>query len=370
MKFRSSQPSPPYMNRAFQMRMIMMVLSLGVVIFAIKVTSQPSFWARIFPEETSEQALKQSADDKSSKTASRIPEIGMDEFLAIQTEPETEEENTESNEKNNISEPELDNSEIVSDLPLLPETPVVESVTLNSEIFYAIDDYSVGVRSEEADSFFYLISYASRVPLQEMNQAAEQEVAREALMAAPDHYRGTVIEIEGDLRRLEKVKANQNGYGLEEYYIAWIITPTSDNIPYRVAAKFSDKSLPVADLIEQKIPVKISGYFFKIQGYHARSDLQLTPMFIARQITAAPPSEKPNSFTNSSHPGRWLFAIFAVMFAGVIWSVYRSTVGATKMRRHRKDVLETEGDLSELQGKDSLDPGEELRRLADSTDEE
>ena len=43
MRFRSTNNTPTYMSRPFQLRMIMMVVSLGVVIFAIKVTSRPSF---------------------------------------------------------------------------------------------------------------------------------------------------------------------------------------------------------------------------------------------------------------------------------------------------------------------------------------
>lgn len=370
MNLRSSPPSPPYMNRAFQMRMIMMVISLGVVMFAIKVTSEPSFWARIFPEEAETQTTHPEDVNDRLQSDSRIPEIQMDEFLAIQSESESTDESTETETADDTSASESENSELVSDLPVLPETPVVESVSLNPEIFHSIDDYSVGVRSEEADSFFSLISYASRVPIKELNAAAEPNVAREALMASPDDYRGEVIEIEGSLRRLEKVEADQNGYGIEDYYIAWIITPTSDNIPYRVAAMFRDDDLPVADLIESQVPVKLSGYFFKIQGYRARSDLQLTPMFIAQRITAAPPSSKPISLTETGNPARWLFAVFGVMFAVVIWSVYRSTIGSTRMRMHRKDVLESEGDLSEFQGIESVDPGEELRRLAESSEDD
>ncbi|MBD3673388.1 MAG: hypothetical protein HUJ26_07665 [Planctomycetaceae bacterium] len=370
MKFRSSPPSPPYMNRAFQVRMLMMVLSLGVVLLAIKITSQPEFWARIFPEDPTEQATGPEAEEARSEGDSRFPKIEMDEFLSIQTESEESVEQLESVTEETPSEAESSESESVSDLPILPETPPVESVSLDPQMFHSIDDYSVGVRSQEADSFFQLISYASRVPLEELNAASKTQVAREALMASPDHYRGEVIEIEGDLRRLERVQANQNGYGIEEYYIAWIITPTSDNIPYRVAAMFRDEELPVADLIEEEIPVRLSGYFFKIQGYHAKSDLQLTPLFIARRITAAPPASKPISLTESSNPGRWLFFVFGAMFAIVIWSVYRATVGATRMRKHRKEVLESEGDLSALQGMESVDPGEELRRLADSADED
>jgi hypothetical protein len=379
MKPRSPQTSPPYMNRAFQWRKIMMVLSLGIVIFAIKVTAQPSFWANLFPEDTPQSTEKPASEPTSGDRNVELVRVEMDEFLSTQSSSESEPtENTETDQ----TKPEVDTApaqtvdaailnqveEVESSLPELPEEPVEENVEISSDHFRTVEDYSVGVRSTESDSFFHVLSHASRVPLSELNAAAEVNVAREALLSAPDYYRGQVIEIEGLIRRLEKVSAELNGYGIEDYYIAWIITPTSDNVPYRVAGLFVDEALPVSDLIEQKIPVKLSGYFYKIQGYASQSDLQLTPLFIANRITAAAPSDMPISLTETSNPARWLFVVFGAVFMMAIWSVYRSTVGSSRMRSHRKDSIETVADLSEMQGESSIDPGEELRKLTENVD--
>ena len=57
--------------------------------------------------------------------------------------------------------------------------------------------------------------------------------------------------------------------------------------------------------------------------------------------------------------------IFSAVFVIAIWSAYRSTVGQKRMRQHRKEVLESDGDLTELQGRASIDPGEELRKMAE-----
>lgn len=367
----------------------MMVLSLGIVVFAIKMTAQPSFWANLFPEENAQTA--QSGGETRSNPGNQVVRVEMDEFLATQTTPETEttvgdqQDQTktdvnplsspdsaasDSTEKNDPSTPLSDSDAVVeSKLPELPKEPVEENVEISADQFLTVEDFSVGVRSTESDSFFHVMSHASRVPINQLNSAADENVAREALLTAPDYYRGQVIQVEGVLRRLEKVSAELNGYGIEDYYIAWIITPTSDNIPYRVAALFADDELPVSDLIAEKIPVKLSGYFYKIQGYASRSDLQLTPLFIARRITKAPPTETPISLTETSNAARWLFVVFGAIFLMAIWSVYRSTVGSSRLRAHRKDSIESVADLSEIQGESSIDPGEELRRLAESSDQ-
>ncbi len=379
MKSRAPNTSPPYMNRAFQVRMIMMVLSLGIVIFAIKVTAQPSFWANLFPEEVPQSTEKPAAESASGVRNMELVRVEMDEFLSTQSP--TGSNSTEENEVDQ-TKPELATvpqeaedaatitqvEEVESSLPELPEEPVEEDVEISSDYFRTVEDYSVGVRSSESDSFFQVMSHASRVPILELNAAAEINVAREALFSAPDYYRGQVIEIEGLLRRLEKVSAELNGYGIEDYYIAWIITPTSDNIPYRVAGLFADDELPVSDLIEKKIPVKLSGYFYKIQGYASQSDLQLTPLFIANRITAAAPADMPISLTETSNPARWLFVVFGAVFMMAIWSVYRSTVGSSRLRSHRKESIESVADLSEIQGESSTDPGEELRKLGEKAD--
>jgi hypothetical protein len=222
------------------------------------------------------------------------------------------------------------------------------------------------VRPEESDSFFYTIYHAGQVPLKELEQAGEENVSHAAMRADPEYFRGKVITIEGELRRLEEIPADQNAYGIEEFYEAWIITPTSDNIPYRVVARFKDESLPVQHTIRESVRVRVSGYFFKIQAYPIEGGKpQMTPLLIARRITRAPDRPAPISLSEDSNPGRWLFIIFSVVFVIAIWSAYRSTVGARRMRQHRKEVLESDGDLSELQGRASIDAGDELRKMGE-----
>jgi len=369
MRFRSTSKTPSYMGRSFQLRMIMMVISLGMVILAIKITSQPSFWAKMFPDQPAAQSEKPDTSRKkevrSQPGLEGIPHVQLDEVLIAQSENENEAESPEASAEPQ-SETEVEKPDVESSLPKMAEEPRVAGLKINPERFESIEDYSVNVLPEESDSFFYTIYHASQVPLKELEQAGEDDAAHAAMRADPEYYRGKVITIEGDLRRLEEIPAIQNAYGIEKFFDAWIITPTSDNIPYRVVAEFKDDGLPVQHMISETVPVRVSGYFFKIQAYPVKGGKpQMTPLLIARSITKAPPRPAPISLSKDSNPGRWLFVIFSVVFVVAIWSVYRSTVGSSRMRSHRKEVLESDGDLSQLQGQESIDPGNELRKLGE-----
>lgn len=364
MRFRSTNRTPSYMSRPFQMRMVMMIVSLGIVILAIKVTSRASFWATMFPEDSAEVHTENTGSTgngpESQPGLTGIPQVQMDEVLIARADDEQE---SSSSEAETATE---ETPVVESSLPILPDRPQVSGLEIDPVRFEPIEDYSVGVRPQESDSYFYTLYHAGQVPLETLVEAGEEDVARSAIRSRPGYYRGKVITIEGELRRLERIKAKQNAYGLEEFYSAWVITPTSDNVPYHVIAMFKDENLPVEELIEDSVPVRVSGYFFKIESY-ATGDLkpQMTQLLVARRITAAPARPTPISLSEGSNPGKWLFVIFSVVFVIAIWSAYRSTVGARRMRAHRKEVLESDGDLSELQGQASIDPGDALRKMAE-----
>ena len=235
----------------------------------------------MFPDDPSaEQSGKSSpsaeGDIPTQPGLDGIPLVQLDEVLIAQEEAEQELENSSAPpaEAEDPEEPAVESS-----LPILPDRPEVAELKIDPDRFQQIEDYSLNVLAQESDPFFYTIYHAGRIPLERLENAGEENVAHAALRGAPDYYRGRVITIEGELRRLEEIPADQNAYGIEKFYNAWIITPTSDNIPYRVVARFKDESLPVSQLIRESVPVRVSGYFFKVQAYPIKGgNPQMTPV--------------------------------------------------------------------------------------------
>ena len=357
MRFRQSAATPSYLNRKFQLRMILMVGTLAAVVFAIKTTANPKFWERWFPEEKESASVAGENAPAVFDKKESLPKPGalnLDEVL-IQNQ---------STDTGQPTEPDEKVAEDLSSLPELTQQFGKATVEVDLDRLSQVEDYSVGVKANEAEAFYYLLWHAGRVPLDELKVAGQQTVAREALLASPEHFRGQTITIEGDLRSLVPRQASTNIYQIGSYFDARVIPPGAGNIPWHIVASEIDGTLPVEESIAEEIPVRVTGYFPKSEGYAATSRLQIAPLFVARKIELLPATERPALISETSDPSRWLFFIFCGVFAIAIFAVVRSIVGSKRSKAYRKTNLETAPDLGEIQGADSIDPGKQLSELA------
>ncbi len=340
----------PYWNRAFQMRMIALCIAAGLVIAAIKITSNPKFWARWFPEEPA------AGTAGSDQPASPARTLKPDEVLVA------------ARDEVPVRAPVPDaatgeDAGVESSLPEIPPRPETESVEFDRDRLLVVQDDTVRMRREELEPFYYLLDHAVRVPLDELHAAAMDDVAREALLAQPGRYRGEPITITGTLRRNLPITAVDNVYGVSRYFEAWVIVPNSSNIPWRVVALEMDASLPLAESIAEAVPVRMTGYFFKIEGYQAASGLQVAPVLIARKLEPAPPAER-FSVESGDKVHRGVFFAFVGIFAVAICAVWIAMRGDRRNRSRRRETLESGGDLQAIQGAQSFDPAAHLRDLA------
>jgi len=157
----------------------------------------------------------------------------------------------------------------------------------------AVRDNTLGVRADEAEAFFTVLDHARRVPATELDQAARSGVQYVNLMSDPALYRGEPVTVTGEMWRLSEFTASQNRHGLTRLYEAWVFTSDSSTHPLRIVATGLGEDLQPGD--SQRTPVRVTGYFFKREGYETKAGLQVAPTLLAGQIVrhhspGAPPS--------------------------------------------------------------------------------
>lgn len=356
------RPRAPYLNQGFQMRMLAMVVALGLVIFSIRTASNPAFWARWFPDPPSEDAPPARSKPEPTPLPTAQPDLKYGEIRVADSDPETPPAD-EANEPPLVAPRPVERI-VESNLPELGERPETVPVEINRDLLLPVQDDTVNLRAAEIEPFYTLLDYAVRVPLDELHAAGHDDVSREVLLTVPENYRGIPVTITGHLRRNVVLPAQNNLFGITQYFDGWIIVAHSANIPWRVSALEIDGSLPVAEAVSDVVPVRITGYFFKTHGYQSKDGLKMTPWLVARKIEAAPaPPIVP--IENGEYVTKWIFWGFCGLFAVAGLAVWISTRGDRQSRDVRRETLESGGDLSAIQGSESFDPGRDLQSMAD-----
>lgn len=333
MKFRSSQQFPPHQNRRLQMRMLGYVGLIAVAMFswtAWRAANKPVDPARPRPP---------SLDDVDFSVDEDRPSILKDdEFRISPRRPRVAEHPDHAAETG--------------------------SLDINPKWLAGIDDKSVGIRRDEADAYYRILSRAASIPSQELQAAAVPNVYFANLMNSPEEYRGRPVTIVGELGRLNRIPVPRGAVAPEPLYEAWIITSDSGNNPYRVVCSEipADLKPPGND----SVPVKVTGYFFKKEGYQTQDlRLHVAPTLLAGRLLhyvsphAPPPVE-------GVVP--WMVGIISVvglaMLATVIGFAVSDARGRNRMLIATPETVDT-ATLLQADRRETIE--ESLRRLEEAS---
>ena len=165
-------------------------------------------------------------------------------------------------------------------------TDEIATVRIDKRYLDVVKDNTVGVRRDEAEVFYWLLDHARRVPAATLQRAADREVQYINLMTEPDRYRGEPVTIEGDLFRLYEFEAGRNKYGVTKVYEGWVFTGDSSHHPYRIVCTSLPNGIEPGENLRK--PVRITGYFFKREGYHSNGGVHIAPTLLARRININP----------------------------------------------------------------------------------
>ncbi len=173
----------------------------------------------------------------------------------------------------------------------------------------SVSDNTFGIPQAERDAYEALLTQASNANQTDLERAAHKDVSFALLMLEPDRFRGELITIEGDLRRLHRI-ATSNHDGDPETYEAWIFTTDSGLNPYRVVCTSLPPGFAFGDQTDPPIRVRTTGYFFKRFSYATTGNYHTAPLLLAKTLTR---TTSPKPIQRPNHRARTLTIIAVCM---------------------------------------------------------
>jgi hypothetical protein len=240
LRFNQSKQRPVrnYLSRREQWRLLLLVMSLGVVIIAMRTLRRPEtadHMARVFSDPV--------ANTMSAADSNKPPKTGGSSY------PQ----------------------------PLAP-------TELRRDALAAVRDNTY-FRNAESDVWFRLIALLQTSSLDELNRASRGEVTYAQLVDQPRVYRAQLVTVRGTVRQLTEQTPAENDLGLKSYH-RLVIQP-SDGTQWPIfvyclelPAGLSGSSAPAVD-------VSASGFFFKNLSYRWQDGLGIAPVILAKTVTMA-----------------------------------------------------------------------------------
>lgn len=168
-----------------------------------------------------------------------------------------------------------------------------------------------------------------------MRAAEAQPVSFGELFGQPRSFRGRLVRMQGTLHRLERIKAPDNNYGVEDYWQGWLEPASGPVEPVVVHFRQLPEGMPTGLKIHES--VEVVGYFLKRHAYAAADTVRVAPLLMALEPTWKP--------LRLPAPGGTTFGTWALVAMGALVA---ATIAAASLsgRRPRAPAPETGGDLS------------------------
>ncbi|MCA8986170.1 MAG: hypothetical protein KDA78_00920 [Planctomycetaceae bacterium] len=340
MKFESSQEPAPYLNRQDQWRLLGMVAGLSFVVIAITWAARPQSWYWLIPPDNETTSANQDSGS-AVNLYEDAPAFGSGEPSNPFAAPGT-----------NVSREKRPAGNRYSQLP--------------DEWLSAISDQYLGLRADEADTFYRVLAHVSRIDEELREKSARRDVLHVNLLQQPENYRGQLLALSGVARRITPVKASPNEYGIRQTYEIWMTTDDAPSDLWRVVTTSLDPRLPQGESIAAEI--KLQGYFLKQYSYPAKSGNRIAPLLLA--ATALPDVQIPVAPSGTGLQP-YIIAFAAIFGIGTILLVSAYHQGDREFRTHVSRKLPVEDAtsrlvLQEMQGKE-YNPTAILESAKDST---
>ena len=209
-------------------------------------------------------------------------------------------------------------------------------VKINRQYLDVVQDNTMGIRLDEAKPYYWLLDHARRVAASKLEDAGLRDVQYINLMTDPDRFRGKPITIEGDLWRLYEFETSRNDYGVERVYEGWVFTGDSANHPYRVVFTSLPKGIEPGENLRK--PVRLTGYFFKREGYQSNGGVHFAPTLLARRMTINP---MPNGIPLTSGIVPYMIVIIMAVGLALLVTTVGFAIGderSTRSSRERRGI--------------------------------
>lgn len=184
---------------------------------------------------------------------------------------------------------------------------------LDKAILVAIKDNTFGVTAAEKPAYDAILAKVCNTPLAELEPLARRDVPFAVLMLEADRFRGELLAIEGDVRRLNRLSAPDDEPTAGEAFEAWLFTADSGINPYRVVLTSLPDDASLGDVLNPPIRARVTGYFFKRYSYATANHFHTAPLLLAKTLTPLARSKSPATPPTKNSRSLTLLAIGVLM---------------------------------------------------------
>jgi hypothetical protein len=200
-----------------------------------------------------------------------------------------------------------------------------------TEEFQAVTDRTLELHPEEMNAYWRLFSWVQNQSLAGLSKRAVKDVVYNDFIQSPDDFRGRLVAMELNVRRVLRSPATKNPLGIKNVYEVVGFTTESQAWLYFGLTADLPKGMPVGSAVEDE--ATFYGYFLKLQGYYragAKPDERAlaAPLLIGRLVwhSSAAAEARGESFSQLF----WVAIIGAgVLVAGGVWLVVRFNRGSS-----------------------------------------
>ena len=348
MRFHKQSATPSYFSRRDQVRLFRLVAAIGIIFIAMHFASKPDNWYWLTGPPKDESATQQT----------EVPDREIDFSV-----------------KENVK---LKPDEFRSELPPKVELPKTVDTQLENgdydvqvapHLLESVSDSTLGIRTHEAGALYYLLAKAAAIPQNVLEQSAKPVPPFVVLMTESPRYRGQLMTVKGQLKRLTPLSIDENPYGIQTLYEGWFFSKDSGTHPWRVLCTKLPEGIPKGTDLKTLPAVQITGYYFKKYGYPSvAGKLQTAPLLIARQIRWFPPAT--TETPSSAGAVKYIVAIFLVISTALAFLIWRFSLSDQQFARSRTAKLIEPPDISMESLKDiqTVNIDDALKQMAQKND--
>jgi hypothetical protein len=229
---------------------------------------------------------------------------------------------------------------ILNDPPADVSTPLRDDAI---HVLATVTDNTFGVPNAEKSAYELFLAQARDVPHAELERAARKDVSFAVLMLNAEHYRGELLTVTGEVRRLRQLPAEPNS---PETYEAWLFTPDSGRHPYRIIFTSRPEGVALADQLNPPLRASATGYFFKRYSYATANSFHTAPLLLAK--TLIPLSQSAGKTANGGPNRSRMLTIAAIGVVAFVCLVWLTIEAGNRRPRHKPSNSVSEDHTSEL----------------------
>ncbi|MBN1851843.1 MAG: hypothetical protein JW829_03935 [Pirellulales bacterium] len=313
---RDRRPPRNFLARSEQWRLLALVFLLGFVLFVMGQIRSPEarqMLSRLFGLAAEDGTAE--SDDRSETAIDAESSIDDEEIASLLTAAQTE----------NLPP---DTFLVPADSDSMPggdpepggPFPGIDTVAMDM-----ITD-NAPFRDRENRAWFNMIAVLKATDPEAITAASAGPITYAQLIRQPYLYRGRVITVRGEVRRVVEKEAPKNELGIETYHQLWIKPAGGGNRPLTVYCLELPDRFPRGGDVNETI--RLDGLFFKNWSYPRQTGLGLAPALLARQLEWIQPEASSEKADVRPLDGFWkTAAVAAVIASGLIWLIIRRTSG-------------------------------------------